>query len=192
MMGTVPNRSSGLIRPAGSAANAKVNQPALPPCRIWIRSNGNDRGDNMVEEGPIPAASSWYVTTLVICSRLENEGARLRTCDEQIRLLRASDSETAYEKAIQLGKAEEVAYQNTYGQTVHWEFVGLVDLEELPSETIEDGVEIKSRLFRSKNPTHLARSKDELTVFRWEQERRQREQVPERGDQPKIHEEERS
>lgn len=130
----------------------------------------------MAERDPLPQTSNWYVVTFVICSRVESEPNRLRTCDEQIRLLRASDSETAYEKAIQLGKAEEVAYQNTYGQTVHWEFVGLVDLEELPIERIEDGVEIKSRLFRSKNPTHLARSKDELTIFRWEQERRQREQ----------------
>jgi len=135
----------------------------------------------MAEEGPTPVTSKWYVTTLIICCRVENEGARLRTCDEQIRLLRASDSEMAYAKAVQLGKEEEVSYQNTYGQTVHWEFVGLVDLEELPIEAIEDGVEIKSHLFSSKNPTRLARPKDDLTIFRWEQERRQREQVAERG-----------
>ena len=134
----------------------------------------------MTEQDPPPQTSNWYVATLVICSRVENEANRLRTCDEQIRLLRASDSETAYEKAIQLGRAEEVSYQNTYGQTVHWEFVGLVDLEELSIDAIEDGVEIRSRLFRSKNPAHFARPKDELTIFRWEQERRQREQIPER------------
>lgn len=134
------------------------------------------RGDSMNEQHQIVRASVWYVATLLICSSVADTTPRMRTCDEQIRLLLAADSEEAYEKAIQLGKAEEDTYPNVYEQVVRWEFVGLVDLEELPSETIEDGVEIKSHLFRSKDPYKLAHSKDALTVFRWERERRQRGQ----------------
>jgi hypothetical protein len=118
----------------------------------------------------------WYVATLILQCRIENTAQKLKTADEQVRVLRAPDIEAAYGKALQLGKNEEHSYENMYGQIVYWEFLGLADLEELPlDETIEDGTEIKSRLLRKKDPMSLVQAKEHLTVFRWERDQRARE-----------------
>ena len=90
----------------------------------------------------------WYVVTLIIGSRIEGIDGQYRTCDEQVHILRAPNIELAYEKAVQIGHMEEHSYQNMNGQTVHWEFIGLVDLEETVDSDIKDGAEIKSRLFK--------------------------------------------
>jgi len=104
-----------------------------------------------------------YIATLVIACRVE-DGSEDLTCDEQIRIIRAPNAEVAYEKALQLGKGGETAYENRYGQKVTWEFVGLDDLDELDN-TIHDGVEIRSRLFGHRNPASLVREKADLSVF---------------------------
>ena len=105
----------------------------------------------------------WYVATLVIACRVEDDSEDL-TCDEQIRIIRAPNAEIAYEKALKIGQDEENSYQNMYGQTVTWAFVGLDDLDELDN-TIHDGVEIRSRLFGHRNPASLVRTKADLSVF---------------------------
>jgi hypothetical protein len=119
-------------------------------------------------------AEHWYVATLIVQCKVEGHPKRLPLVDEQIRILRAPNKETAYEKAVQLGKDEETSYLNGYGEQVLWEFVGLVDLSELEGE-IQDGTEVRSRLFHKRHPDMLVCQKDDLTVFAWEQERRERE-----------------
>ena len=107
----------------------------------------------------------WYIATLVIACKVKGgSDDDDPTCDEQIRLIRAPNAEIAYEKARQIGKHEELAYENIYGQTVRWAFVGLDDLDELDN-TIHDGVEIRSRLFGHRSPLSLVRAKADLSVF---------------------------
>lgn len=101
-------------------------------------------------------SEQWYVATLLMQIRVAGDQVGPFTCDEQIRLLRAMDESTAYLKAMEIGRNEEHAYQNMYGQTVTWKFVGLVWLDELMDQAIEDGVEIKSRLFSHTEPSNLA------------------------------------
>lgn len=125
-------------------------------------------------------ANGWYVATLIIRCRVQNNEIGPWTCDEQIRVLRAPDSGVAYEKALQLGRSEEESYQNADGETVFWEFVGLADLEALFDSTIKDGTEIKSHLFKSDNPVKQVHEREELTVFRWELERQRRAQTTSR------------
>ena len=118
---------------------------------------------------------TWYVATLILQCKVEGHDKLLKLVDEQVRVLRAIDIETAYKKAVQLGKQGEISYENVFGEIVHWNFVGLGDLEELPfDDEIKDGTEVKYRLFRKKDPHRLVRAKDELTVFSWERERRHR------------------
>ncbi|MBA3873805.1 MAG: DUF4288 domain-containing protein [Anaerolineae bacterium] len=107
----------------------------------------------------------WYIATLVIAIKVEDVGDDVDpTCEEQIRAIRAPNAEAAYEKALQIGKSEETAYLNMYGQTVTWTFVGLDDLDELDNR-MHDGVEIRSRLFGHLTPTSLVRAKADLSVF---------------------------
>ncbi|MEO5952191.1 MAG: DUF4288 domain-containing protein, partial [Chloroflexia bacterium] len=66
--------------------------------------------------------------------------------------------------------AEEQSYENRYGKTVSWKFVGISDLEYIQDNSLESGTEIKSRLFKSKIPSRNVQSKDQLTIFRWQAE----------------------
>ena len=104
----------------------------------------------------------WYIATLVIASKAGAD--EVQTCEEQIRAIRAPNAESAYEKALIVGKNEEHSYLNVYGQTVTWAFVGLENLEVV-DDSMRDGVEIRSRLFGHKTPSKLVRSKAELSVF---------------------------
>lgn len=109
------------------------------------------------------ADGQWFVATLVIqCVLADDDGPYM--CDEQIRLIHATDAESAYQRAIELGKGEETNYIGGTGETVNWKFVGLENLQEL-EEQIADGVEIRSRLFGHDSPEDLVRAKDRLSVF---------------------------
>jgi hypothetical protein len=107
--------------------------------------------------------TKWYVATLIVQCRVANEPPS--TCDEQIRLIHAVDADHAYEKALWLGKQEEITYLNEYGETVCWEFIGLENLEELEGR-LRDGVEIKSRLMDCGATFVKTTPKVELSVFR--------------------------
>ena len=105
----------------------------------------------------------WYVATLIVrCVVSDNSPPY--TCDEQVHLLRAPDADSAYEKALKLGAKEECTYQNVDGENVHWQFVGLENLEDLEG-TIRDGVEIRSRLFDCDDAADLTTPKSQLSVF---------------------------
>jgi uncharacterized protein DUF4288 len=105
----------------------------------------------------------WYIATLIIRSRVGDEPGPY-TCDEQIRVIRAFNADAAYEKAVQISTGEEQTYENSDGENVFWEFVGLEDLEELDS-AIRDGTDIRSRLFGHPNPESLVSLRERLQIF---------------------------
>jgi hypothetical protein len=105
---------------------------------------------------------NWYVATLIVQCRVADQAPS--TCDEPIRLVLAADADAAYDKAIWLGKGEEVSYLNMYGEEVRWEFVGLENLEMLEDD-LHDRVEIRSRLFACGDPTSRVTAKADLSVF---------------------------
>ena len=107
----------------------------------------------------------WYIATLIMQSKHDGEAIDAWTCEEQIHLLRAPDADTAYKKAMDLGKKQEHSYNNVYDETVNWMFLGLEDLDELDGQ-IHDGVEIRYRFFRHKDPISLVSSKQELFIHR--------------------------
>lgn len=116
----------------------------------------------------------WYVATIIMRSTKLGRDEPHWTCEEQIRVIRAPDAETAYRKAVELGKREELSYKNIYGETVTWDFVGLEDLVDLDG-AIRDGTEIRYRFFRHADPPDLVTEKDRLSIFLAEQNRMQRE-----------------
>ncbi len=104
----------------------------------------------------------WYVATLLVRIRVEDDQPHeAYTCDEQIRVLRATNDTEAFEKAMALGRNEETSYKNGDGQSVFWEFVGLISLEPLMDDAIEDGTEIKSHLFSHVDSSSLVLPRSE-------------------------------
>ena len=106
----------------------------------------------------------WYVAEVIVRCRVGKAPKRTTLYDRQIKVLRASTDEAAYERALEFGKAENNSYKNCAGERVSWEFVGLGNLEMLLEKTISDGTEIHSRLERG-NPKSEVRRKRDLTVF---------------------------
>jgi hypothetical protein len=110
---------------------------------------------------------AWYVSTIILKCEVAGEPtiANEWTCLQQIHVLRASDREVAYEKAIEIGKSLEGSYRNVQDQDVTWTFVGLENLEELPYKVIRDGTEIWGRIFSTQSPNALVVGKAGLSVF---------------------------
>jgi hypothetical protein len=106
----------------------------------------------------------WYVAELIVRCRAGKLSKRRTLYDRQIKVLRASTDEAAYERALVLGRAENHSYKNSAGEKVSWGFLGLGNLELLHEKTISDGTEIHSRLERG-NPKSEVRRKRDLTVF---------------------------
>jgi hypothetical protein len=110
---------------------------------------------------------AWYVATIILKCEVAGEATTPNewTCLQQIHVLRASDREVAYGKAIMLGKSFENSYLNAGEQDVTWTFVGLENLEELSEKVIRDGTEIWGRVFSTQSPDNLVAEKEGLSVF---------------------------
>lgn len=107
----------------------------------------------------------WYVVTLLMRCDVGRDSIGPWTCDEQIKLIRATNPETAYAKSIRVCEGENQSYLNSDGETVYWTCIGLVNLEELFDERIQDGVEIRSRIFQHDDPDTLIPNKAKLSIF---------------------------
>ncbi len=64
----------------------------------------------------------------------------MRLCEERIIVIRAAGARRALAMAKRRGKAAQHSYKNDVGGTVHFEFVGLMDLLHLGGECEEDEV----------------------------------------------------
>lgn len=109
-------------------------------------------------------ASQWYVAVLVLKALVHAPSPDAPLFDHQIRLLRADDPESAYQRALFLGRSEEQSYSNPLGQKVDWQFVGLHDLRKLDDALERDGVEVHSFQLRDGREFEVL-PKDKLTVF---------------------------
>lgn len=111
--------------------------------------------------------SKWFVATIILTCEIEGNPTVPGewTCIEQVHLLRGSDRDEAYEKALALGKSQETAYSNAEGHTVAWNFVGLENLVELLGERVRDGIEVWGRIFHTENPEAFTVEKEGLSVY---------------------------
>jgi hypothetical protein len=110
------------------------------------------------------SSQRWYVAVLVASSRIDAVPAHVPVVDLQYRLIRASDNEDAYQRALQLGRQLAHSYQNFQGCAVAWECTGLRDLREIDEGELADGTEVYSQIVRD-NPEQLVVPKEQLTCF---------------------------
>lgn len=112
----------------------------------------------------MPHPSRWYVALLVLECIVGQEPQD--EPDVQIRLIEASDHESAYDAALAMGRRAEHSYSNANGQHVAWNFRGLFDLQEV-DQVPKHGVELYS--FRpGRKAAELVKSRQELTAFWFE------------------------
>ena len=107
----------------------------------------------------------WFIAVLVFESRIvEDPADNDASVDVQSRLVRAVDAESAYERALALGKRERVSYENADGNTCEWVFAGLEDLRLVDDQELGHGAEIYGFIEKGVASDRVV-PKDELTEF---------------------------
>ena len=110
---------------------------------------------------------AWFGIKLIVECRVDGDYPPL--CDEQLRLVSATDLAASLEEANRLGAEEEREYMNADGALVRWRFAGIADIEELSFDTVYSGVEVQSTLHRGVAGVDLVAAEGRLTAFWLEQ-----------------------
>ena len=87
---------------------------------------------------------NWYIAKIVFNIDINN-GANQSQFDEQFRLIESANLEDALAKGRDLGKKEETVFLNNKGETVHWNFIDVADLQ--PLQNLSHGTEIYSSTY---------------------------------------------
>ena len=126
----------------------------------------------MSKKNTIISKTGWFVAVLIerfeYYSEDTNNPNRRCTAYENICLIKAKTAETAYKKAISLGKScEGIECKDEKGRPGEWKFVGIAEL--LPVyDKIEDGAEILWKEYTNKAVKTIERmvsKKEELQIF---------------------------
>lgn len=107
----------------------------------------------------------WYVAELVM-KIVVAEDAR-NVVHQNLVLIHADAPEEAYTKALEVGKNNEVSYENPEGKRVEITFEGLSDLDQI-YEDLEDGAELTFRSTMDVSEEQLrslVQPKDRLRAF---------------------------
>jgi len=108
----------------------------------------------------------WFIAVLVFESRIVEDPADYdASVDVQYRLVRAVDAETAYERALALGKRDQHSYKNCDGNTCEWFFAGLEDLRMVDDQELGHGAEVYGFIEDGAASDRVV-PKDQLTEFR--------------------------
>jgi hypothetical protein len=123
---------------------------------------------------PMPNAEDTrdlkFAAKLLFQFRVEHNGESniMRTCEERIIVFLASTPRSALATAKRRGKAVQHRYLNDAGATVHFEFVGLLDLLHLGVECEEDEVwySITQRKLPMERAAAILPAESELSAVR--------------------------
>ena len=85
---------------------------------------------------------SWYSALILHESRIKGVSKHEPSLEYSVLLVRADSSEAAWERAKAIGKERETEYLNDLGETVSWEFLRVVEVDDLLVESVSDGTEV--------------------------------------------------
>ena len=85
----------------------------------------------------------WYVAKIVY-RILCGDGNHIPQFDEQLRLVEASDTFQAFQKARLIGHREQDNFMNENDKPVRWKFLDVTEITEMNS--LSDGLEIYSQI----------------------------------------------
>jgi hypothetical protein len=106
----------------------------------------------------------WFMAILVRGSRVDGVRNDLLIGDLLYRLVRASDAEEAYEKAVAIGKETTDSYTDEEGRSITLQSLGLKDLYQIPAAELQDGVEVYCEILGEK-PSDVVVEKGALSAF---------------------------
>lgn len=91
--------------------------------------------------------SNWYSAVLLLVAEVPGRQADA-LCELSVRLVDAADEAAAWQRAAELGREAEHAYENGDGALVQWRFDRVVELQQLDEAEAGDGMEVFSSMFR--------------------------------------------
>jgi len=91
---------------------------------------------------------------LIVCLVDDGKPRKRDLCDHQFVVVRARDSEHAFERALEFGRAAEMTYKNPKGQKVRWAFVRVESIKRLGRKI--DGREVGSVLGDERSPKDVS------------------------------------
>lgn len=99
---------------------------------------------------------------------LGSDSGKFRRCEERIIVFHAQTAQSALKKSNQRGKRGEHSYSNDDGDTVYFEFIGVVELLELGAECEDDEMwyDISERLLPMERRDRLIPPVVELNAIR--------------------------
>jgi hypothetical protein len=106
----------------------------------------------------------WFMAILVRGSHVDGVRNDLLIGDLLYRLVRASDAEEAYEKAVAIGKETTDSYTDEEGRSITLQSLGLKDLYQIPAAELQDGVEVYCEILGEK-PSEVVVEKEGLSAF---------------------------
>lgn len=115
--------------------------------------------------GYIPKDAKWYLADIVL--EITVEGDARNVIYTNLILIRADSPEDAYQKAMEIGTANEASWENIDGKQVTFSFRGLRDLNVIHGE-LEHGTELSYSEDMDMDEASIQKwvtPKDELGVF---------------------------
>jgi hypothetical protein len=113
-----------------------------------------------------------YAAKLLFQFRVVSAGVanKRRTCEEQILVIECECADDALKEAKRLGRKGQFRYKNSADGTVHYEFVGVVDLLHLGVECEANEVwyQIKELLNPMERRSTLVPPEANLNAIAWE------------------------
>jgi hypothetical protein len=115
---------------------------------------------------------SRYAAKLMFQFRvvIDGDSGQRRTCEERIVLIDAMSARKALREAQRRGKKAQFHFQNTDGNPVYFEFIGVMDLQELGIECADGEVwyDIVERLLPSERSEKFIPPAAELNAIKLE------------------------
>jgi hypothetical protein len=101
---------------------------------------------------------------------INGESSKFRTVEELIVLIKSDCAKSALDKIKSIAKNKEYSYLNNDGNTVFYEFIGVIDLIQLGIECEKNEVwyEIKTKLKPMENKKRLIPDEHELSAIKLE------------------------
>lgn len=103
---------------------------------------------------------------------VDGDPGKRRFCEERIVVLEANTAQVALNKSNRRGKRAEHSYANDDGNTVYFEFIGILELLQLGAECDDDEVwyAIRERMLPMERRDKLIPSESDLNAIRNAQE----------------------
>ena len=153
------------MTPHSPQPTAVPEMAAARPPAVWPykRSRCSRKLSPAVEDTP---TEQWFVAILVFESRIVEDPTDYEPkVDVQYRLVRAVDAESAYARALALGRREQHSYKNPDGETCEWVFAGLQDLRWVDDQELGHGAQVYG-FIEDGVASECVVAKDQLTEFR--------------------------